>query len=494
MERLLFRRQFLFSSVPAPEFAHWQFLAVGDRSLYVHPDCALTQYGEGNKQVVLLGHFLDPRQEDLGNLELLQTFMACGTPGEIAERLYPLVGRFVFLFRHNDVVYLFNDACGLKTVYYTTSDQGFFAASQPLLLQRVIPIAKEPFYDDYYESNYVKSNREHWLPCGITLFRDVDQLVPNHYVDVKANVQIRFWPIRNIQPLQLGEGVALLGPLLKKTMAAAAKRFDLAMAITAGMDSRLVLAACKDIADEIFFYTLKYRDLSNGSPDIKIPKNLLERLGHQHHILDCMGNAPETFLKIYEANTPMAHGNDWGHIAYGIQRHYPQEKMAIRGNCVEVARNYSSLYKKIKQSPSVDNIMEIQGGWKQMPYARARLELWFKEAHPLAHLGYDVIDLFYWEHRLGSWQAQSQLEWDLVQEMFTPFNNREIIDLMLGVDDEYRTDPAHFTFFHQLMKDLWPEVRQVPINPKTNGQKLKGTLKGVLTKFGLFNLVRNLGK
>ena len=323
----------------------------------------------------------------------------------------------------------------------------------------------------------------------------MDQLVPNHYVDVERNTQIRYWPLRKVRALEPEEGLDLLGPLLQRTMAAAAKRFDLAMAMTAGMDSRLVLAASKGIATDLFFYTLKYRDLSERSADIKISKTLLERLGYKHHILDCTGPSAELFLEIYGENTPMAHGNDWGSIAYGIYRNYPQEKMAIRGNCVEIGRNYSPLYKMIKQSLSVDNILEIQSGWKDFSYARDCIEQWFievQEVHKVGELGYDPMDLFYWEHRIGSWQAQSQLEWDMVQEMFTPFNNREIVEIMLGVNEEYRTNPADFSFFQDLIDSLWPEVRKVPINPKSNKQKLISHLKSVFKTLGVFHLSRKL--
>ena len=161
MNKLVFRRQFLFSSKPTVKLKDWQFLTVNDRYLYVHPDCELTHLETGGKRFILIGYFLNPHQEGMGNLQILRSFEACETVEQITQKLFPLVGRFVLFVQKEEDFYIFNDACGLKTVYYTTSDLGFFAASQPFLLQWVVPIQKEPFYEDYFNSDYVKKNREH---------------------------------------------------------------------------------------------------------------------------------------------------------------------------------------------------------------------------------------------------------------------------------------------------------------------------------------------
>src|SRR6056297_233592 len=251
MNRLVFRRQFLFSSKPTDKLKDWQFLTVNDRYLYVHPDCELTHLETGGKRFILIGYFLNPHQVGIGNRQILQSFSMCETVEQISEKLFPLVGRFVLFVQKKDDFFVFNDACGLKTVYYTFLNQGFYAASQPFLLKLVLPIQEEPFYEDYFNSDYVKQNKEHWRPSGITLFKHMEQLVPNHYVDVERNTQIRYWPKRKVRSLTPKEGVRLLSSLLQNTMAAAAERFDLAMAMTAGMDSRIVLAASKDIAPDL---------------------------------------------------------------------------------------------------------------------------------------------------------------------------------------------------------------------------------------------------
>ena len=83
--------------------------------------------------------------------------------------------------------------------------------------------------------------------------------------------------------------------------------------------------------------------------------------------------------------------------------------------------------------------------------------------------------MFYWEHRIGSWQAQSQLEWDTVQEVFSPFNSRELIEIMLSVDSSKRKSKRPLLYLDSISY-LWKELLDVPINPVTIKTKLKKIL------------------
>jgi hypothetical protein len=65
---------------------------------------------------------------------------------------------------------------------------------------------------------------------------------------------------------------------------------------------------------------------------------------------------------------------------------------------------------------------------------------------------------------MGSWQATSQLEWDIVQEVFAPFNCRALIIYMLGVNVKYRS-PFNNRLHKGIVRKLWPLMLTVPRNP-----------------------------
>ena len=101
----------------------------------------------------------------------------------------------------------------------------------------------------------------------------------------------------------------------------------------------------------------------------------------------------------------------------------------------------------------------------------------------------DIMDLFQWEIQEGNWQAMNQLEWDLVtKEIFVPYNNRYLITLMLGVEKEHRLNPG-YRLHEALIRNMWPELLELPINPKKKGPKIllkkgKKLIKSILHKSG----------
>jgi len=85
---------------------------------------------------------------------------------------------------------------------------------------------------------------------------------------------------------------------------------------------------------------------------------------------------------------------------------------------------------------------------------------------------------------MGSWQAQAQLEWDIIYESFTPYNNRELIDIMLAVDSKYRKK-HNYIFFTKVMKYLWEDVLETRIKPVSLQIRIKRSIKKWLIYFGI---------
>jgi PAS domain S-box-containing protein len=77
---------------------------------------------------------------------------------------------------------------------------------------------------------------------------------------------------------------------------------------------------------------------------------------------------------------------------------------------------------------------------------------------------FDVLDLFQWEQREARWQAMSQTEWDIVQEVFVPYNCRALLTHMLSIPEAYRRPPM-YAMHQALTARLWPELLSEPINP-----------------------------
>lgn len=475
MNKYLYRRQFLLSPVRCNVLNDWQISQFGTSYIHVHPDTELTIVSalHNNIEIALIGFIINPHQPTESNTDILNDLAQELSLPRIFEKLYCYTGRFILLIKNKNEYYIFHDPCGLRLIFYTKYQKEFYAASQPLLLKLVMPLEEGERYRTYQESTYKKLDIENWIPSGCSLYENVHHLIPNHYLNVNQFQQIRYWPTRKLTKMDLDIAAKKAGDLLKNTMLAYKNRFKLAVPITAGIDSRTILSACKDLMNDVYCYTLKYRTLEEDSNDIRISKNLMFKLGYPHYVIDCKKPVEQEFATYYVGNSDMSHLNDWGNIANGMKDEYPENRVAVKGPCAEIAK--CSYYKPSNngENASLEELMNNLFGAEQVDFIKEETLKWYLEIknQEINH-GYNLYDLYYWEQWMGSWQAQSQLEWDIVQEAVSPFNNRELLDTMLAVDQKKRCHPD-YTLFKKIMHNLWQEILEEPINPRPFYHKFK---------------------
>src|SRR5690606_41949476 len=110
-------------------------------------------------------------------------------------------------------------------------------------------------------------------------YEDVDQLVPNHYISAPGLSHNHYYPLQILESVKYANAVIQFPSLLNKTVDVANRHIDkLAFSLTAGWDSRIILSTCKDIVDEVSFYTLRYRNMDDSHMDIRIPMSLSRTL------------------------------------------------------------------------------------------------------------------------------------------------------------------------------------------------------------------------
>lgn len=476
---LLFRRQFLMTPEPCAALDHWQQARAGQYIVYAHPDVQLTRAtgSAGDVTAVAVGYMVDPDFPGRSNADVLQTIADMGGSVERISRCLDAVsGRFVLIIATPADVVLFHDPCGFRTVCYTTYGGKFFAGSQPLIFKLVMPLAEGERYRFYTGSHYVKTHLEHWIPSGCTLYEGVVHLVPNHYLRLSTLEQARYWPRQPLLHQPAAQVAAQAAGLLRRLMLATGNRFALALPLTAGWDSRTLLSASKEIARDLHFFTLQYRDLHPGANDIRIPARLLQTLGLRHQVIDCNRVVPEEFRALYEGNVSPVHMDDYGLMAYAMFEEYPPGRVCIKGNCSEIARCYYYKYGTHPPITSAGQVTDAVQGWHTVPFAREQVTAWYEQTHAVAaEANVDILDLFYWEHRMGSWQAFAQVEWDIVQDAFTPFNHRGLLGLLLSTPSALRCAPK-YPLYRAIVETLWPEVLSQPVNPLTAKERLQKIL------------------
>ncbi len=493
LSRVRYRRFFALADFDLAGLPSGLELKIGGRyRLWTHPDLPVTQRSSRGTELTLIGYLIDPFDSEGRDGDLVEGLVAALANIELAgvfglsERFG---GRWVLVARRGERVIIHHDPAGLRQVFYADrSTEWIMCASQPGMIseQLGLPLSPEAIR---LASSF--KHREYYWPGDRCVVSGVRQLLPNHYLALPAREPHRFWPARRLEERPLDEVVEEAGRILRGLVEGGASRFSLALPVTAGLDSRVLLAASRDVRSQVFYYTFLVGSMDETSPDLVVPKRLLARLGLQHHVLDCRtGPVEPGFTDISRSNVVGAH-DDWGLIAGRLLGKYPEDFVNVSGFCSEIARRfyYGLNYPDFEIGPEA---LVRLASMRPNSFATNAYAEWIVEAQAACcGLGVDILDLFYWEDRMGNWAATAQAEGDLIQESFTPFNCRSLLSSLLSVDRRHRRAPI-YELHRRLVKRLWPAAFAEPINPLPPHLRVAEGLRSMLIRLGLYDPLRGL--
>ncbi len=469
MELVSFRRQFFAIPSKSGKFRSWNILWNDAMSLYfhIHPDLEFCKVKSENNSAVLLGFILDPGKPDSTNENIIYELIKDKNKiEEIFNPLSQLTGRFVLFININGNNYVFHDPMGLRTLVYGKIDEKYCFASDTAILTKLFPLQKADFYYEFRNSKHQKHDSEFYLPAGLTLYKDFRRLIPNHYFDLAKEKDIRFWPIQKIIKIPVDAAAKKASTHLQNIIKAIASRYNLALPLTSGWDSRVILSACKEFVNSLFIYTLLYNKLNENTEDCLIPKIITNDLKLKHHTILCKDNINSAFFDIYMNNSSLSN-KLCCMIANEMDKHYPKDRIVLKGNGVDISKAKLCDNAFEQKHPNINRIFEHKPYWRELEFCKREITKWFNEAKTVSKkTRVSVYDLYFIEHRYGSWQAQSQLEWDIVQEVFSPANYRPLITALISAPVKYRNSRNEFILNQKIIKELWPELMKYRINGK----------------------------
>ena len=306
---------------------------------------------------------------------------------------------------------------------------------------------------------------EFWWPGTSSPHVGVEQLLPNHVLPLGGGEPRRYWPREPLPRASPRQALATLPALLDGTMRAAAHRGELVLGLTAGWDSRLVLAASRGVRERLSCVTVKQASMDDDHDDLVVSARLSARLGVPHRVVDAAspeGGAGERFVDDFLGNADHPHVK-WAADVAALASAFPGRPLAVSGGFAEAARNFYGTMADVGEG-GVDAAFLLRACCMPAhPFALRHVRRWL-DGVP-TDLGYSVLDLFYWELRTGNWLAMCQGEFDPAWgDIVTPYNNRELMTRFLSVDKRYRKGPW-FLLHRRLVNELWPELMEEPINP-----------------------------
>lgn len=476
-EKYLFRRQFILGPENVFTFPQWKSLQV-TAGLYLstHPDLSVSVASHNDKTIVLLGYILDPYNPSWTDADIITNLVQkTKSSNDVFDNICHNCGRFVLITHIDGELRLFHDPGAMRQIYYYIDNNNHaWLASQPIILANKFDLRiDDNILADFQQTLLFSDKSDYWFPGTITLYSSIHRLPPNHYFDLRCNKAIRYWPHKRIPQLSMTKCIDECSRLLQGIMLSTSKRFNLCFGISSGLDSRLLLAASKGVANKIQFFTEKPRGMDKENPEIAIPRNVMKNLGLNHKIITLAEKLPPNFEHILSKNIMAAKKNK-GINVYTIKHQLmPNEDnfAVVYGNLSEISKRdrfrFPIVPKFILNAALLTEMARMTGS----TIAFKEFGNWLDEVKELTQYNVNVLDLMHWEHRVGSWAAMSFSEYDIAFDTVCPYSCRAYITSMLGVPFRYRTMPD-YKLHKAIINNLWPEVLQEDIIT-VNNEKLK---------------------
>jgi hypothetical protein len=366
----------------------------------------------------------------------------------IVERIHELAGQYAIIIDNGDSARLYLDPGGsLSTVF--DRRQGRAGSTAAMLLEP--RQYAERFRDDLFRGARVA--RDGWLPAGLTAHDGIERVLPNHYLDLSSWVQVRHWPAGRIAERSDPDVACLeIMNVVRNTIATMRRRGAVAVALTAGNDTRLLLSACRDMTDEIDFVTV-----DGGSRlDRDTAAALAARFGLRHRILTQMKASPEQAQE-WLART--------GHCVGGPNMLYHPSIAALRGRgCFvggvggEVGRGF--FWRPTDKEPFRLTAEGLVGrfGLPGHPDMHEAVAAWLASLEGLDPL--QQLDLAYIEHRLGCWAFAQAYANPGIHHVY-PLVSRFVFEAALSLPVAWRASDRMVTRSIEL---TWPELLEIPRN------------------------------
>ena len=487
------RRQFLLGPARPRSIDGWQSTTVApDGLLESGADLTVAQARVGDRELTVLGFILDPTDPSRDDGDIARELVAVPSLDALPLATSRFSGRWAIIARHGGAGLMFTDPAGLRQVHYALDRSGrVWCASQARLLARVLELPVDDDADDFARSIYFRSYAEPFWPGEASRYRGVLRLLPNHTLDLRSGRVARFWPTQALRPDPTADPVHELGALLQGSLLAASRRRPLALALTAGWDSRTLLAACRGFAADLLCFTLDNQVGGDNAIDVRIARRVTDRSGVRHMVID--GQAVEPgFLEAFQASVDTPHRYCAGH-AWGLVRDLPPDRLAVTGNLSELGRSYFQTHYPDLPTTALGFARVLN--MERSPWAVKTIGRWVDDAVPVAvRYGLDPVDLFHWELYCGTWLAAGQAEWDMATDTLSPFNCRLVLETVLALDPARRKLPLN-ALHRDLMQDLWPELLTEPINPEpVRGRATRATKRvavRLLRRSGIYDRVRD---
>ncbi|NUU33226.1 hypothetical protein [Arthrobacter sp. C9C5] len=472
LDRLLYRNGFVVSKSPAeaPSLAGWTSVPVGDAYLTLHPETRFVTAAAAGRHLALVGLAFDPERGLYQESDVLAALLdAVANDDDFYAVLDRLAGRFALIVQSDGRTEIYQDAMGSRSVFYSTAGAPI-AASHAEIVADLIGARFADFFVPFLTSRNYQQRDVKYLPGVATPYDHVVQLTPNTKLIMPQQKVERFWPRKEMGPETTNEEAtaALVAHLhgLRWYLAVNGRRPVLGL--TAGTDSRGVFAATKDSSPVIFTYVRSESANLTGSSDARAAAAIAGAYGLEPQVWPIhnrltLNQTDDALSEAFRRSTGYYRGpgSPWlGRLAQTGAK--IKGGLFIRGFGGEVMRGfYQSQEKRITKVnvQQLSNAYDVNAG---SHITRSFFEDMMERVSLTTEsiMGYDPNDIFYWEHRMGTWGSVSMSEADLAMPSIVGYNSRNLFATFMALPQAIRASRSAFA---EATVELAPLLKDVDV-------------------------------
>lgn len=466
----IFRNQYLITDArpSAPVLAAANCINFGKWLVYLFAPLRAAHIVSVGFEALLIGVAVDPQRPADSLQEILdRSFQTAPDTAEAGcLRVNHLTGRFILLTRIAEQLTISGDACHLRQILFGNIEGVQCASSSEklLLLHAGADLRVSADKQRFMKSPLFMRNENAWV--GSSAHDDrISRLLPNHCLSLPAG-QIRRLPL-SVPTSNRGEAevIDFAASALHGVFAALTKNNRLIQPITAGLDSRLLLAASLPFKDQIDYYIFVRPDSPGTTQDAAVAQVLADRLKLNFKVITPQTVTADFKRQLAAEQLFPRHLPKIENTQYHFHRPDRDTVININGNATEICRSY---YGRERGQPSFARVSHFLGYSPNDAFVNQALAPWYADAINTAReSGVCLTDLLYWEQRMGNWGAVTPFEQDIAIEEVAPFNNKQLLLRLLTIPSKQRCGPD-FNFFLRFLARMSPDAAAVPINPQVS--------------------------
>jgi hypothetical protein len=464
MNDITFHHQFILSCNESARKDSWHSYYGGGYWLVAHPSLPVNTVVDKNGDN--LGYVLGWPIDSSGSLIQTQIRLSFHMRKEginsLEKSIYSFGGRYAFVILSQDLKRLYLDAGGTLSAVF--SEKRRMAGSTVSVL--VIDEPDHPLWSKPVGEFPDNRPNQYW-PAGTTLDPDISRLLPNHYLDLENWRAVRHYPspaLETIPESEVPDCTERIVSLLRRHILAVVESTPkVYMPLTAGQDSRMLLACSRTWTDKIEYVTFDYRPWRrerSDRVDLYIAQHLAKRFRLRWLVIPVSPNLPPGTELDYLRRIGFAGGAGKSRdFFWSCHEHLDLSAAWLTGFAGEVGRAFywRAADKETDQMSPAELLNRI--GLPASDRLQDAVRLWLREL-PEVSLS-TLLDFAYLEHRLGCWACPHFYGTASFSVNLTPFCHREIFDLMLRLPAAYRCSKA---LPRDIISAAWPDLHSLPYN------------------------------